>query len=41
MPSSVDRALKIFLYALLYAGAVALLVIFASNEPQIFVYQEF
>ena len=41
MPSSVDRALKILLYALLYAAAVALLVIFAPSEPQVFIYQEF
>ncbi len=41
MPSSVDRALKILLFALLYAGAVALLVIFAPSEPQVFIYQEF
>jgi len=41
MPSNVDRAIKIGLYALLYAGAVALLVIFAPGEPQVFIYQEF
>jgi hypothetical protein len=41
MPSRVDRALKIGLYALLYAVAVALLVIFAPGEPQVFIYQEF
>ena len=41
MPSSADRALKFFLFALLYAGAVSLLVIFAPSEPQVFIYQEF
>lgn len=41
MPSSVERVVKVGLYALLYAGAVALLVIFAPSEPHIFVYQEF
>ncbi len=41
MSSNVDRALKTFLYALLYAAAVALLVIFAPSEPHVFMYQEF
>ena len=41
MPSNVERALKIGLYALLYAGAVAMLVIFAPGEPQVFIYQGF
>lgn len=41
MPSSLDRLPKTLLYALLYAGAVALLVIFAPSEPQVFIYQGF
>ncbi len=43
MPSRADarRALKIVLYALLYAGAIALLVIFAPSEPHVFIYQGF
>jgi hypothetical protein len=39
--SNAERALKIGLYALLYAGAVTLLVIFAPSDPQVFIYQEF
>lgn len=35
------RGLRIALYALLYAGAVALLVIFAPSGPHVFIYQEF
>jgi len=41
MPSRVERACKIALYALLYAGAATLLVLFAPGEPQVFIYQEF
>ena len=41
MSSNVERTLKIGLYALLYAGAVAMLVIFAPGEPQVFIYQGF
>ena len=43
MPSRADarRALKIGLYALLYAGAIALLVIFSPSEPHVFIYQGF
>jgi hypothetical protein len=32
---------KIVLYALLYASAVALLVVFAPSGPHVFIYQEF
>ena len=35
------RALRITGYALLYAGAIALLVIFAPSEPHVFIYQGF
>ena len=43
MPSRADvrRALKIVLYALRYAGAIALLVTFAPSEPHVFSYQGF
>jgi hypothetical protein len=45
MPSSADRqprrALEIGLYALLYAAAIVLLVVFAPGEPHVFIYQEF
>lgn len=41
MPWSAERLAKTFLYALLYAGAVALLVIFAPSAPHVFIYQEF
>jgi hypothetical protein len=41
MSSKTERALKIGFYALLYAGAITLLVIFAPGEPQVFIYQEF
>lgn len=41
MSSKTERALKIGLYALLYATAITLLVIFAPGEPQVFIYQEF
>ncbi len=41
MPSTADRVLKILLYALLYAAAVTLLVVFAPGDPQVFIYQEF
>jgi hypothetical protein len=43
MPSRADtkRVLEIALYALLYAGAIALLVVFAPGEPHVFIYQEF
>lgn len=33
--------LPVLLYALLYASAVALLVVFAPSEPHVFIYQEF
>ena len=36
-----QRALRITLYALLYAAAVALLVVFAPSEPHVFIYQGF
>ena len=35
------RLVKTVLYALLYATAITLLVIFAPGEPQVFIYQEF
>jgi hypothetical protein len=35
------RAAKVVLWALLYAGAVALLVVFAPSTPHHFIYQEF
>jgi len=35
------RALRIIGYALLYAGAIALLVVFAPSEPHVFIYQGF
>ena len=41
MSSRAERTLKIGLYALLYASAVALLVIFGPSEPHVFIYQEF
>jgi hypothetical protein len=33
--------MRTLLYALLYAAAIALLVIFAPSEPLVFIYQEF
>jgi hypothetical protein len=36
-----SRAVGIVAYALLYAGAIALLVIFAPSEPHVFIYQGF
>ena len=41
MSSRAERATRIVLYALLYAAAVALLVLFAPAEPHVFIYQEF
>ena len=41
MSPRAERNLKIGLYALLYASAVALLVIFGPGEPHVFIYQEF
>ena len=41
MSPKVERALKVGLYALLYASAITLLVIFAPGEPPVFIYQEF
>lgn len=41
MPSRIERACKIALYALLYAAAATLLVLFAPSDPQVFIYQEF
>ncbi len=41
MSANAERVLKIGLYALLYASAITLLVIFAPGDPQVFIYQEF
>ena len=41
MSPRAERAAKTVLYALFYAGAVALIVIFAPTEPHVFIYQEF
>lgn len=41
MSSRVERVCKIALYALLYAAAATLLVLFAPSDPQVFIYQEF
>lgn len=47
MPSRSERgvravhATRIVLYALLYAAAIAALVIFAPSEPHVFIYQGF
>jgi hypothetical protein len=35
------RVAAIVLWALLYAGAVTLLVLFLPSEPHVFIYQEF
>ncbi len=35
------RLAAIALRALVYAGAVTLLVLFLSSEPHVFIYQEF
>jgi hypothetical protein len=39
--SDVRRVAAIVLRALLYAGAVTLLVLFLPSEPHVFIYQEF
>ena len=41
MSPGAERFLKIGLYALLYAGAITLLVLFAPSDPHVFIYQEF
>jgi hypothetical protein len=41
MSSTVERNLKIVAYALLYACAIAALVVFGPSEPHVFIYQEF
>jgi hypothetical protein len=41
MSGAANRNLKIGLYALLYATAIAALVVFGPGEPYVFIYQEF
>ena len=36
-----SRTIRIVLYALLYAVAIAALVVFAPSGPHVFIYQEF